>query len=137
MILRIGPEKGPYLNEIIEKIVPEEFEGYFNLSSEDKSQKPARLSVFDCDRTSVEQAKDILDRKRASAVTLKVSDVRSINEEGLGKLDVVNDPLPRDHPKARMEGADGHCAMLGLCQRTKNDRRRVRFALVDISSRAE
>lgn len=137
MVLRIGPEKGPYLNETVEEIVPETFEGYFNLSSDDKNQKPVRLSVFDCDRTRVEQAKAILDRVQASAVTLNVSDVRSIDEEGLDRLDVVDDPLPSTHPKVTMEGADGHCAILGLDQGTKTDRRRLRFALVDISSRAE
>lgn len=137
MILRIGPEKGPYLNELGSKIIPEVFEGYFTLSTKDKNQEPSRLSVFDCGRTTIAQAKAILRSTKASAVTLRASDIRGIEEEGLGKLDVVNDPLPQDDPLSREPGADGHCAILGLNQGTRTDRRRLRFALVDKCSQAD
>lgn len=135
-VIRVGPEKGPHFDMVLDKVIPEVFEGFFNLSSADKAQQPARLSVFDADRTCVDQAKAILSRVEAMAVVLSVIDIRSIDEQGLQKLDVVEDPLPSDHPKASCPGANGHCAILGMVQGTRTDRRRIRFALAAICSQA-
>lgn len=131
-VLRVGPEKEPHLDETKEKVVPEVFEGFFNLSSADKAQRPVRLSVFDTNKTCVDQARTILNRATALAVVLSVANIRGIDEKGLQKLDVVADPLPDGHPKAGYPGADGHCAILGMDQGTKTDRRRLRFALATI-----
>lgn len=113
-------------------IVPETFEGYFNLSSNDEGQTPPRLSVFDCVQTTVRQARDILENEAGSVVKLLVEGVRAIDEEGLDPLDVVIDPISADHPKATCSGIEGHCAILGAYYPTKTDRRRIRFALVDV-----
>lgn len=140
IVIRVGPEKGPYFANEIDDPIPELFEGAFTLSSSDLGEDPPLLSVYDNDLTSVLQAKAILGRDKASAFALNVKEIRAVESEGAGKLDVFRSPI--ELSKAHMPGSDGHCGISGLnipgnSKTAKRQRRSLREELVRICQKAE
>jgi hypothetical protein len=115
----------------------------FQLSSEDHKEaeamgRPARLSVFDRERTTVDQCLQIRGLVRGEGrepvgFQLLVTKIREISCQGLPALRVFRDPLPSREP-----GADGHCGIAGLDRRPGESRAAYRYIiskLVDIASR--
>ena len=103
------------------KISPEAFE----LSSADKQQTPARLSVFGRSRTTPAQAWEITNRnpRFISVACLATSRLRQV------ALEVRWDPITSLPP-----GADGHAALLGLDQGNKLERKILRVKLADLAN---
>ena len=114
------------------RLVPPEDERYFDseeglphaicfdLSSADKRECPPRLSVFDVERTSLQEAKEIRGtNKHVIGFKLPVEGIRALRKDnnGLSRLDVVRDPLEVELP-----GADGHCGITGLKRRKGEER---------------
>jgi hypothetical protein len=88
---------------------------WFELSTEDKKQKPPRLSVF-CERlTTPQQAWELQGSREeyAAMARLNVDTIRAIrpdpNSVDVPSLDVVWDGLDDPRP-----GADGHAGITGL-----------------------
>jgi len=114
---------------------------HFELSQNDKAHaktgQPPRLSVFDAERTTPEQAKAIWGMERDSAAFgLRVLGIRAIHVAGLPPLRVVRDPLAP--PLGEMPGADGHCGIEGLARRPGEPKalyRELRVRLADLSFR--
>ena len=115
---------------------------HFELSQNDKAHavrtgQPPRLSVFDAERTTPEQAKAIWGMERGStAFGLLVREIRAFHVAGLARLRVVRDPLAP--PLGEMPGADGHCGIEGLARRPGEPKalyRELRVRLADLSFR--
>lgn len=137
MVIRVGPENGPHLPGKVDDPLPEHFE----FSPGDRRESPPLLSVFQEGETRVEEAKEIVGGVNCSAFILDVGDIRAVNYEGHGDLDVFKSPIIP--AKAHMDGAEGHCSISGLHlpagdgKTAKRIRRRLREGLARISRRAE
>jgi hypothetical protein len=90
----------------------------FALSNQERAYAKAtntepRLSVWDEDRTTLDQAKAIYARE-CIGFSLNVADIRRVSVPGSDKkLRVVrDDSLPPD--KTDWPGADGHCGIVGV-----------------------
>ena len=81
-------------------------------------QHPPMLSIWDTNRTSIEQAIAIRARLSNSPpdTTQQALGWNVGTLVGFG-LDVVSDPLD---PALAGAGAEGHCGIQGLCERTKS-----------------
>jgi len=91
------------------------------LSSDDRKECPPRLSVFDVERTSLHEAKQIrCANEHVIGFKLPVNGIRALRRgsDGIPKLDVVRDPLDVELP-----GADGHCGIIGLGRKSGEKRR--------------
>jgi hypothetical protein len=77
----------------------------------EQRQQPVRVSVWDTQRTTLAQARQIHGRSDTIVVVLGVVDIVQIRAElSAPRLRVVWDPrAPEDGP-----GADGHCGIEGL-----------------------
>lgn len=115
---------------------------HFELSENDKAHaartgQPPRLSVFDAERTTPEQAQVIWGvEKEFAAFGLRVREIRAVHVAGLASLRVVRDPLVP--PLGEMPGADGHCGIEGLARRPGEPKalyRELRVRLADLSVR--
>lgn len=115
---------------------------HFELSENDRARAertglPARLSVFDSERTTVAQARAIWGvEKESAAFGFRVPEIRAVHVSGLEPLRVVRDPL--DSPLAEMPGAEGHCGIEGLARRPGEPKalyRELRVRLADLSFR--
>jgi hypothetical protein len=115
---------------------------HFELSENDKAHaartgQPPRLSVFDAERTTPEQARAIWGvEKESVAFGLQVREIRALRVAGLASLRVVRDPL--GPPSGEMPGADGHCGIEGLARRPGEPKalyRELRVRLADLSFR--
>ena len=115
---------------------------HFELSENDRNHaertgQPARLSVFESERTTVVQARAIWGvEKESTAFGLWVLEIQTIHVPGLDPLRVVRDPL--EPPLAEMPGADGHCGIEGLGRRPGEPKalyRELRVRLADLSFR--
>jgi hypothetical protein len=111
--------------------------GHLELSERDKEEKPPRLSVFDCLKTSVAEAREIRSVPGDSlAFGLRVEDIRAARVAGVDPLRVVRDPLKP--PQSEMPGASGHCGILGLDRKPGQSKqlfREIRVLLADMSFR--
>jgi len=115
---------------------------FFKPSSDDEREAKekgtsVRLTVWDCERTSIEQCRAIRKFNAAIetvAIALLVDSVNSIGiPEQSHSLRVVRDPLD-DPAVAAMPGAKGHCGIEGLGKDTNlcsNERKVVRDKLVE------
>jgi hypothetical protein len=115
---------------------------HFELSENDKAHaartgQPPRLSVFDAERTTVEQAQAIWGmEKESAAFGLQVREIRAVHVAGLAPLRVVRDPLAP--PLGTKPGADGHCGIEGLARSPGEAKvlyRELRVRLADLSFR--
>jgi hypothetical protein len=90
----------------------------FEPTKEDLSSNPVGVSVFDCARTTFEQAVAIRERMSGCPliepvrVDVDVATVRQIGERTGRRLDVIEDPIER----LDLVGADGHALITGLEQ---------------------
>ena len=117
---------------------------HLELSENDKAHaartgQPPRLSVFDAERTTVEQAQAIWGvEKESAAFGLRVPEIRALHVAELASLRVVRDPLAR--PLGDLPGADGHCGIEGLARRPGDPKalyRELRVRLADLSFRLD
>jgi hypothetical protein len=108
---------------------------HFDLSENDKRDgerrgRPPLLSVFDGERTLVEQAVLIRGVEADSAAFgVHVEHVCRVQVAGLSRsLRVLRDPL--EPPASELPGAEGHCGIEGLDRRPGEEKRLYREARV-------
>lgn len=110
---------------------------HLELSERDKAQKPPRLSVFDCFKTSISEAQAIRGVSAESvAFCLRVDDIRAASLPELEPLKVWRDPL--EPPADEMPGAGGHCGITGLFRKPGTNKllyKEIRVHLADKSFR--
>jgi len=123
------------------------FESEFALSSEEKTQYPNRLSVWDKTLTPVRLAKSFIrNPDRDVVVELEVSKVRALSDiesnDSLGldvkwdHLDDCIDKVSGFKLQGAIPGCEGHCGIFGLNPVDKLVRKRIRAALADLATRS-
>jgi hypothetical protein len=133
IVMRVVPNFMPYYDAGKDRPQAKVFE----LSTEDKKQKPPRLSVFDLARTTSEEAKAICDRPEGKVFAADVGSIKGVNRDRIG---VVDDPLPANHTKVKCPGAGGHCGITGLLRPPSEDStitRNIRRQLADMFRKIE
>lgn len=102
----------------------------------DKRGSTPLLSVFDEERTTLDQAKNIYGSPNDSiGFGLSVKEIRKIRIPGKNSsLRVIRDPLPTE--MAELPGASGHCGIEGLHRPAgsrKTDYKYLRVKLVELA----
>lgn len=110
----------------------------FEPSTDDKEEarkraQPVRVSVWDLELTTVEQAKAFRASEQLLAFDLMVQDVIDVRQLfNCHRLRVVADPFDVSQP-----GAYGHCGIEGLDRQKGEDRKTYRATLDELAKRAK
>jgi len=100
----------------------------FFCSSEDN--RADLLSVWDCSKTTIVQARGFMGKLTAPAFRLAVTDIRSVP---VPKTDLTLRVLRDPDPSLGGPGANGHCGINRLCSATKRARDNIRAQLIGIA----